>query len=91
MSLSGPDVLTTCGNPQALLKINEQYVVGVGSLCEPISDWSPLQSYSADELQQLRFFSESFQNGQLRCGALSFLPSFLLILMVATFVIATTL
>ena len=91
MSLPGPDVLTSCGNPQALLKINEQYVVGVGTQCESIGAWSTLQSYSANELQQLRDLSENFENGRLTCGAgaLGFVPSLFLIITVATFVIST--
>jgi hypothetical protein len=39
----GPDTTTTCGNPTALLTISEQYIVGVGSICDAISPWSTLQ------------------------------------------------
>lgn len=64
----GPDTTTTCGDPSALLKINEQYVVGVGSICQPISAWSTLQSYSANELRTLRAFSRDFEAGNLMCA-----------------------
>ena len=64
----GPDTTTTCGNPSALLKINEQYVVGVGSVCESISAWSTLQSYSVNELRTLRAFSRDFEAGNLTCA-----------------------
>ena len=73
--VSGPDTTTTCGNPRALLTINEQYVVGVGSICGAISPWSTLQSYSPNDLQTLRAFSRDFQAGSLTCGALTFIPS----------------
>lgn len=66
--VSGPDTTTTCGNPRALLTINEQYVVGVGSVCGAISPWSTLQSYSPNDLQTLRAFGRDFQAGSLTCG-----------------------
>jgi hypothetical protein len=73
----GPDTTTTCGNPTALLTINEQYVVGVGSICGAISPWSTLQSYSTNELETLRAFGQDFQEGSLTCGsgAVTFVPS----------------
>ena len=74
LMVAGPDTITTCGNPNALLKINEQYVVGVGSVCGVISDWSTLQSYSADELQTLRAFSRDFEAGNLTCAYTSTEP-----------------
>lgn len=77
--VSGPDTTTSCGNPRALLKINEQYVVGVGSVCGAISSWSTLQSYSADELQTLREFSRDFEAGTLMCGTLTVVTSISLI------------
>ena len=67
--VSGPDTTTTCGNPNALLKINEQYVVGVGSVCGAIPSWSTLQSYSVSELMTLRALSQDFEAGILECGA----------------------
>ena len=68
MMVPGPDALTTCGNPSVLLRISEQYIIGVGSICEPISEWSTLGSYSSSELQQLREFAQDFQEGTLQCN-----------------------
>ena len=76
----GPDVLTTCGNPRTLLRINRQYVVGVGGACSDISEWSSLESYSSSELQQLRDLARIFEVGGLYCGAFGLLPSLSLLL-----------
>ena len=80
LMVGGPDTTTTCGNPMALLTINEQYVVGVGSTCGAISPWSTLQSYSPNELEMLRAFGRDFQAGSLTCGALTFVSSLPVIL-----------
>ena len=80
---SGPDVLTSCGNARAILKLNQQYVVGVGGPCQEISAWSTLDSYSNSELQQLRDFAQTFEIGRLTCGAFGLLPSLSLILIAA--------
>ena len=89
--VSGPDTTTSCGNPRALLKINEQYVVGVGTICGAISSWSILQSYSADELQTLREFSRDFEAGSLTCGAVTFVPSISLVISSMALVVMATL
>ena len=68
MRVPGPDALTTCGNPSVLLRISEQYVIGVGGICEPISEWSTLRSYSSSELQELRKLAQDFQEGTLQCS-----------------------
>jgi hypothetical protein len=78
---AGPDVLTSCGNAEAQLRLSEQYVVGVGGACRDISEWSGLNSYSSSELQQLRDYAESFEAGTLACGSLGLLPSLSLLLM----------
>ena len=49
----GPDVLTSCGDPGRLLRLREEYVVGIGGFCNPISDWSTVSSYSSSELNLL--------------------------------------
>ena len=77
---SGPDVLSTCGNPGAQLQINQQYVAGVGGSCSSIYEWSPLGSYSPGELQRLRDLSRIFREGGLDCGAFHLLPSLSLLL-----------
>ena len=86
---SGPDVLTSCGTDRALLKLNQQYVVGVGGGCQAIrSDWSSLDSYAASEIQQLREYAQMFKAGMLDCGAFGLLPSLSLLLVVAAVGIA---
>ena len=89
--VGGPDTTTTCGNPTALLTINEQYVVGVGSFCGAISPWSTLQSYSPNELETLRAFGRDFRAGSLTCGALTFVPSLSLVLSSLALVVMATL
>ena len=86
----GPDVLTTCGNPKALLKISGQYVTGVGAVCEPISDWSMLSSFSSRELQQLRDLAQSFDEGTLKCGALGFFPEYATLILFIAITIITS-
>ena len=76
----GPDVFITCGNSKALLRINQQYVIGVGGGCSDISEWSTLQSYSPIELQQLRDLARRVEDGGLYCGAFGLLPSLSLLL-----------
>ena len=76
---AGPDVLTSCSNPNAQLRLNEEYVVGVGGACRLINEWSSLDSYTASELQQLRDYAASFEAGGLVCEyvylSLGLLPS----------------
>ena len=76
---AGPDVLTSCGSADAQLRLNEEYVVGVGGACRLINEWSNLDSYTASELQQLRDYAVSFEAGRLACGSLSLLPSLALL------------
>ena len=84
LTLSGPDVLTSCGNVTALLRPNDRYVIGVGGACQEIRyDWNSLDFYSASELQQLRNYARMFEGGMLDCGAFGLLPSLSLLLMVA--------
>ena len=65
----GPDVLTTCGAPGILLRLQEEYVVGIGGVCNPIAEWSTVSSYSSSELNLLtqlasgcRAFTEATTN-----------------------------
>lgn len=76
----GPDVLTSCGNEGALLRLNQRYVVGVGGACQDISQWSSVDSYTDSELQQLRDYARIFEAGRLACGSLGLLPSLSLLL-----------
>ena len=46
----GPDVATSCGDPGRLLRLQEEYVVGIGGFCSDITEWSTVSSYSSSEL-----------------------------------------
>ena len=78
MILFGPDVLTSCGDPSRLLRINERYVVGIGGPCYTISQWSPLESYSTRDIEQIRNLQMRYEAGSINCGALELLPSLIL-------------
>ena len=54
ITVFGPDVLTSCGNPGRRLSINQTYLIGLGGPCSPIAEWSSLESFSMDELCLLR-------------------------------------
>ena len=69
----GPDVLTTCGNPEHLLFLNRMYVAGVGGICSPIGEWSEVSSYSAEELDLLRELSAGAKLVTYSAGLLFFL------------------
>ncbi len=71
--VNGPDVLTSCGNPSRRLIIGEVYLVGVGGVCDPISAWSTLDSYSESELGIFRELRGA--DVGLVCGALGTVPS----------------
>ena len=49
----GPDVLSSCGAPGRVLRLQEEYVVGIGGFCSPIGEWSTVSSYSSSELNLL--------------------------------------
>ena len=45
----GPDELSY----GRILRLQEEYVVGIGGLCNPINEWSTVDSYSRSELNLL--------------------------------------
>ena len=50
--VSGPDVLTACGDEGRLLQIGVQYLVGIGgAYCNPINEWSEFSSFSSEEME----------------------------------------
>ena len=51
--VAGPDVLSSCGAPGRLLQLQEEYVVGIGGICNPIGEWSTVSSYSSSEINLL--------------------------------------
>ena len=73
----GPDVVTLYGQPGRVLQLQEEYIVGIGGWCSPISQWSTVNSYSNTELNLLT---------ELRCGAVDFLPSVALFLALSALV-----
>lgn len=75
IEVSGPDVQTTCGDDGRLLDISTSYVAGIGHRCSPISSWTERASYSSEELELLRDFSED-----VTCGEMTLLPTSKLLL-----------
>ena len=75
---NGPDVLTSCGYYGYVLQLNRRYVVGIGGPCYPISNWDTFESYTTQDIEQLRDLSDR----ELNCGALTLLPSLMLTLLV---------
>ena len=69
----GPNVLTSCGSQGRLLRLQEEYVVGIGGACNPINAWSMVGSYSSSEFNLLSELAP-------RCGALAFFPSVTILL-----------
>jgi len=49
----GPDLLTTCGNPRAILSVGTAYVVGIGGACSRYNDWTPYSDYPTNHLELL--------------------------------------
>ena len=50
----GPDVFTSCGTLGRVLTLGEEYVVGIGGACNPISEWTTLESYTESEIELLK-------------------------------------
>ena len=49
----GPDLLSSCGNPQNILSVSTTYVVGIGGPCSAHSEWTPYSQYSTEERRAL--------------------------------------
>lgn len=49
----GPDLLTSCGNPQHILSVGTTYVVGIGGFCSAYSEWTPYNKYPTEHRQVL--------------------------------------
>lgn len=64
----GPDVTTSCGAIGRVLSAGERYVVGLGGPCNPINEWSTLNSFSESELSALRQYNT---NPSVFCQLLS--------------------
>ena len=53
MVTMGPDVTTSCGDYGRVLTLGVEYVVGIGGACNPINEWSTLESYSESDVALL--------------------------------------
>lgn len=54
ISSAGPDVLTSCGQNNRVLKLGLQYLVGVGGACTSLVSWSELAEYESADLDLLQ-------------------------------------
>ena len=84
--MSGPDVLTSCGQYGRVLEIGEHYLVGIGGPCNPISQWSTVDSYSANEFELLGQLMNGTSDNV--CGSAIITTSFttlLLLLLIALY------
>jgi hypothetical protein len=63
LTVSGPEVTSSCGQFGRRLVLNATYVVGIGGPCSRIGEWSLLSSYSSEELQLLRGFGPQCDAG----------------------------
>ena len=50
---SGPDLQTSCGNPEHILSVNTTYVVGIGGPCAVYNEWTAYNDFSSDDLELL--------------------------------------
>ena len=50
MNTKGPSVWSSCSDHDRVLTLGVEYVVGIGSECSPITEWTPLQSYIDSEV-----------------------------------------
>ncbi len=77
IEVMGPDTLTSCGAPSLRLQISTEYLIGVGSVCGPISDWTESSAYVPAEFELLERLSTGEET--VDCGAWGLLPSSLLL------------
>ena len=62
---SGPLALPHCGVEGRILRLNTEYLVGVGGFCSRVlRDWEPLSAYSESDLNQLRQLAEEKQRNE---------------------------
>ena len=50
----GPDLLTSCGNPENILSVGTAYVLGIGGPCAHYREVTPYSRYPAEHRQALR-------------------------------------
>ena len=49
----GPDLATSCGNPNNILSVGTTYVVGIGGPCNAYGEWTPYSRYPPEHRQAL--------------------------------------
>lgn len=68
LTVTGPDVLTSCGSFGRVVELGEQYVVGIGGACNPISEWTPLDDYSDRGIELLEQLGNSYPDDPSICA-----------------------
>lgn len=64
----GPDTLTSCSTDYGgILRLNAEYLAGVGGACSYFNEWTPLINYTEGDLNNLRDISQ-LKMSQLKCG-----------------------
>jgi len=53
LTQSGPDLETSCGNPNNILTVGTTYVIGVGGPCFAYGEWTPYSDYPNEDVQLL--------------------------------------
>ena len=77
-------MLTSCSSGfHRVLKLNEEYLAGVGGPCSAFRDWEPLSEYRANELDTLRQLAR-IKDDFLKCGSTAERP----VLLTVTILIA---
>jgi hypothetical protein len=57
VNVSGPDVLTTCGQYHRVLDAGTSYIVGIGGGCHHIKNWTKVGDYQPNEIEMLSSLS----------------------------------
>ena len=85
--MSGPDVLTSCGQYGRVLTVGESYIAGIGGACYPISPWDNSSRFSTDDFRLL----VELRNGSTRCNSSTGLYIYIPLLFTVLFIVITML
>ena len=88
MSAVGPDVLSPCVNPNRILKTGREYIVGIGGVCSPISEWSMIDVYNPDDLTLLQ---QASTDPTLCAGAASVVALYSITVLIVIVLVTTSL
>ena len=88
MTTPGPDVATSCGDYGRVLTLGVEYVVGIGGTCNPINEWSTLESYPESDVALLEDLQQMCAEDPSTCNSAM---SFHFVRMLLPLVIITTL